>query len=169
MMQGPDRHLLAHAISAACRAVAEASGDEPLPGLSAAGVADHLVEVAEAFADELGAPPAEPSATDRPGRMGAALSRILDVWDEPERQRADRDLDPAERRWVLVNELVVHSWDLGAADELPPGVAAACRRGAEAWIDHYRRIGTIGPPTETDSPRPIDQLAAFFGRRVSAA
>ena len=43
--------------------------------------------------------------------------RILDVWDDPERQRADRDLEPAERRWVLVNELVVHSWDLRAADD----------------------------------------------------
>ena len=167
MMDGPDRHLLAHAIEAACRGLEEASGDESLPGVSSAGLADHLVEAAEAFGIELGAPDSEgPAAADRPARFGAAVSRILDVWDLPELQKADADLTPEERRWVFVNELVVHSWDLGTAGGIPPGVAVACRKAAEAWIDRYRAAGTIGPEQQTDSARPIDQLAAFFGRPV---
>ncbi len=169
MSEAPDRHLLAHAIEVACRAIAEPQTDRPLPGLDSDQVAEHLVEVAEAFADELGAPPSRrPAPDDRPGRFGAAMSRVLDVWDEQDRQRSHPDLDEHERRWVLVCELVVHAWDLGAHHSwLPPGAARACLEGSASWIDHYRRAGTIMPAVPTPSNVPLEQLAAFFGRSIA--
>lgn len=168
MSEAPDRHVLAHAIEVACRAIAEPQTNRPLPGLDAGQVADHLVEVAEAFADELGAaPPGGPVPDDRPGRFGVAMSRVLDVWDEPDRQRPHPDLEAGQRRWVLVCELVVHAWDLGAHHTwLPPGAALACIEGSASWIDHYRGSGTIMPAVPTPSKLPLEQLAAFFGRPI---
>ena len=81
-----------------------------------------------------------------------------------ERNRRCRSHD---RRWVLMCELVVHTWDLGyPSTALPQGVAAECRQAAEPWIDHFREQGTVGPARHTDSTLAVDQLRAFFGRQV---
>lgn len=171
MIEGPSRHALAHALEFAWRAVTKpdlATRKRPLPGSSVHAVAEHLVQVVESFADEFGAlPSSEPAPSDLGVRLGMATSRVLDVWDDESAQREEPPLSKHDRRWVLMCELVVHTWDLGyPSTALPQGVAAECRQAAEPWIDHFREQGTVGPARHTDSTLAVDQLAAFFGRQV---
>lgn len=68
----------------------------------------------------------------------------------------------------LVTDHLVHTWDLaraiGADEQLPDDLVAACLAIVAPQEDAYRAAGLIGPRVATDRTDPQSRLLAMLGR-----
>lgn len=153
----------------------------PCAALTVEGVLDHMVQGATLFAAAFRGEPEPPAAEpgDSLDRIGPALGDLIDAMHSP--GALDRtirspfgDMAGAEFARYVVLDGLVHGWDLaratGQAYDPPAEVVAEADAYARRVIDPFRDGDTFAAATEPPAgATPIERLAAFTGRRVTAA
>jgi uncharacterized protein (TIGR03086 family) len=148
----------------------------PCADFTVRGVLEHMVAGATAFAAGFrGTEAGAPDTSDVLGAVGPALSELMAAVSSP--GALDRtiaapfgDLPGATFARFVVLDGLVHGWDLARAIGRPyepsDALVAEVRQFAEEALAPLRDGTTFADPIEAPaSATPIDQLAAFTGRR----
>ena len=108
------------------------------------------------------------------------MDSLLEAWRRPgalEREiELPRGRGKAERAlWIHLGETLVHGWDLAKSTAQRPAfdveVVEASLRAYRSWLPPTRPAGSFfaDATAVADDAEPIDRLAAYLGRDVSAA
>jgi uncharacterized protein (TIGR03086 family) len=127
---------------------------EPLPERGKGPDRDDLARAFSDSATSLLAAFAEPGVLDRSyaGPLGTATG--------------------SDRLQIRLYDLLAHGWDLAAATGQPANLPDDAARDALGFVREQltddARAGRFAPPQPTpDGARPIEQLVAFLGRRIT--
>jgi uncharacterized protein (TIGR03086 family) len=149
----------------------------PCANFTVRGVLEHMIGGATMFAAAFrGESAVEPDSTDPLTAIGPALENLMTAMHQP--GALDRTIDapfgqvPGEAfaRFVVLDGLV-HSWDIATAtgqtfnppDALVAEVDAFAHQTLDPLRDGDTFVAAVEPPA---TATPIEQLAAYTGRRV---
>ncbi len=171
--------LLAPQLAKVVGGITPADLDRPTPcaEFDVRGVLEHMIGGATMFAAAYrGETPAEPDMSDPLAAFGPALGDLAAAVTAPgalDRTVASPfgDINGETFARFVVLDGLVHGWDLATATGQPYDPPAALvdevSTFAQEALEHLRDGGTFGPPVQPpDSATPIEQLAAFTGRRI---
>jgi uncharacterized protein (TIGR03086 family) len=156
----------------------------PCPDARLGDLIDHVGSLSRAFlasarkeaGDRAGPPPPPSAANLGPGwrdQMTGDLHALADAWQEPEAwegfTKAGGIELPAEvAGLVVLDELVVHGWDIAVASGQPYQPAALEVEGAMSFVGSFDapRDGSLFGPVVpvADSAPPLDRLIGMTGR-----
>ena len=153
----------------------------PLPGTRLGDLIDHVETFTVAFTatarGEPTAPPPRPSAanlgTGWRERISRSLDTLADAWRDPAAWEGfvtagGSDMPASVAGLVVLDELVVHGWDLAVASSRPYEVTAPEIEAATMFVTSFEAprdgslFGPIVPVPETAPP--FDRLLGLTGR-----
>jgi uncharacterized protein (TIGR03086 family) len=150
--------------------------------MSVGDLLDHVLTLTEVFTGvaqrrPATAPPAPPSAANLPRKWRDELRRRLDAlaeaWSAPGAWEgtasvAGADLPATVAGMVVLDELVVHGWDLAAATGQPYDVSEPEIEAVAQFVSSFpapRNGSLFGPAVEVDDGAPpLDRLLGQTGR-----
>ena len=158
----------------------------PCPGTSVAAMLDHLAGLTMAFTAAArhepvpgGDQPPEPDVSRLDAfrdSIPAALTTLADAWADPEAWTGTTrvggvDLPGQVAGLVVLNEVVVHGWDLAVALDRPYEPPPDAVEGALGFVGPTvtespdGTPGLFGPPVAvTEDAPPLDRLLGLTGR-----
>ncbi|SEG40896.1 TIGR03086 family protein [Actinacidiphila yanglinensis] len=162
-------------------------GPTPCPELAVRNLLGHLIGLAAAFTDagrkDLGPSTATPPGTivpdiDDEGSWRTALPKVMDglvaTWQDPAAwegmtQAGGVTLPAGQTGVVVLNELVVHGWDLARSTGQPyqpaPADLEACHAMLAPFAEHHPAQSPFGPPVTVPADAPLlDRVIGLTGR-----
>jgi uncharacterized protein (TIGR03086 family) len=157
----------------------------PCPASQVGDLVDHVVGLTKAFtaaarkvgAERTGAAPAKPNAANLEegwrDRIAGDLAALADAWEDPAAwdgmtSAGGVSLPGSIAGLVVLDELVVHGWDIAVATGRPYAPAVEDVEGAIAFVESFdapRDGNLFGPVVPVpDSAPPLDRLLGLTGR-----
>ncbi|MDQ6696026.1 MAG: TIGR03086 family metal-binding protein [Actinomycetota bacterium] len=158
------------------------AGASPCPDMSVGDLLDHVLMLTEVFTGVAQkypgvAPPGSPSAANLPGEWREELRRrlgaLVEAWSDPSAwdgiaSVAGSDLPATVAGMVVLDELVVHGWDIATATGQPYDVTGSEIEAAAQFVSSFpapRNGSLFGPVVEVDDGAPpLDRLLGQTGR-----
>jgi uncharacterized protein (TIGR03086 family) len=154
----------------------------PCPDLSVGDLLDHVLSLSEVFTGvaqgrPATAPPAPPSAANLPenwrDELRSRLDALVEAWSDPgawdgTASVAGAELPATVAGMVVLDELVVHGWDIAAATGQAYDVSEAEIEAVAQFVSSFpapRNGSLFGPVVEVDDAAPpLDRLLGQTGR-----